>query len=88
VLAVEKAIVKASKDLQKGKRGITAEGLARLVASYCRLRGVPRCGGSLPEDRDMMQDGDPGYYGSLQDEGDERPPSEKPYAPLESAPAL
>jgi hypothetical protein len=66
VVALRKTIVKASKDLQKGRKGITADGLARLVSSYCRLKGINRYGGSQAEDdRDPTEHGDPGYYGSL-----------------------
>jgi hypothetical protein len=61
-----KAIIRASKDLQKGRNRITADGLARLVSSYCRLKGINRYGGSQAEDdRDLLEYSDPGYYGSL-----------------------
>jgi hypothetical protein len=68
VLALRKTILRACKHVEKGRKGFTVDGLARLVASDCRLRGIGRCGGQHAEERDPMKHGDPAYYGSLQDQ--------------------
>lgn len=55
--ALEKAIVKASKDKSDGKQ-VSEEGLARLVSSYCRLKGIGRYGAPKVK-RDPFEYGDP-----------------------------
>ena len=63
VTALEKAIIKSSRDLRKGKK-VSTEGLARLVSSYCRLQGIGRYG-SQQADEDAWENGDPNYHDSL-----------------------
>lgn len=61
--AVEKAIIKASRNLARGKR-VSTEGLARLVSAYDRLQ---RDNGCVDGQHDALLDGDPDYYHRLYD---------------------